>query len=88
MWTIVRCIIVYKTKYLCMDINQFFGKKISELRKEKGFSQEKLALEANIDRTYISDIEKGNRNISLEILDKLSKTLNIHISQIFKDYNG
>lgn len=71
-----------------MDINQFFGKKISELRKEKGFSQEKLALEANIDRTYISDIEKGNRNISLEILDKLSKTLNIHISQIFKDYNG
>jgi len=88
MWTIVRCIIVYKNKYLCMDINEFFGKKISELRKEKGFTQEKLALEANIDRTYISDIEKGNRNISLEILDKLSKTLNIHISQIFKDYNG
>ena len=71
-----------------MEINKFFGKKISEIRKEKGFSQEKLALEANIDRTYISDIEKGNRNISLEILDKLSKTLNIHISQIFKDYNG
>lgn len=71
-----------------MDINKFFGKKISELRKGKGYSQEKLALEANIDRTYISDIEKGNRNISLEILDKLSKTLNIHISQIFKDYNG
>ncbi|MFY8096492.1 MAG: helix-turn-helix domain-containing protein [Flavobacterium sp.] len=71
-----------------MDINEFFGKKISEIRKEKGFSQEKLALEANIDRTYISDIEKGNRNISLEILDKLSKTLNIHISQIFEDYNG
>lgn len=71
-----------------MDINEFFGKKISEIRKRKGFSQEKLALEANIDRTYISDIEKGNRNISLEILDKLSKTLNIHISQIFEDYNG
>ena len=71
-----------------MDINEFFGKKISELRKEKGFSQEKLSLEANIDRTYISDIEKGNRNISLEILDKLSKTLNIHISHIFKDYHG
>ncbi|WP_322969487.1 helix-turn-helix transcriptional regulator [Faecalibacter sp. LW9] len=71
-----------------MEINEFFGKKISELRKEKGFSQEKLALEANIDRTYISDIEKGNRNISLEILDKLSKALKIHISQIFKDYNG
>lgn len=71
-----------------MEINEFFGKKISELRREKGFSQEKLALEANIDRTYISDIEKGNRNISLEILDKLSKALKIHISQIFKDYNG
>ena len=71
-----------------MEINIFFGKRVSELRKEKGFSQEKLALESDIDRTYISDIEKGNRNVSLEIVNKISKTLDINISQLFKDYNG
>jgi transcriptional regulator with XRE-family HTH domain len=71
-----------------MEINDFFGKRVSELRKEKGFSQEKLALESDIDRTYISDIEKGNRNVSLEIVNKISKTLDINISQLFKDYNG
>jgi transcriptional regulator with XRE-family HTH domain len=71
-----------------MEINVFFGKRVSELRKEKGFSQEKLALESDIDRTYISDIEKGNRNVSLEIVNKISKTLDINISQLFKDYNG
>lgn len=69
-----------------MDINEFFGEKIRELRKAKGYSQERLALRANIDRTYMSDIEKGNRNISLEIAYKISKALDIHITEIFKDY--
>lgn len=71
-----------------IEINKFFGEKISELRKSKGLSQEKLALEANIDRTYIGDIEKGKRNISLEVANKLSKALNTHISQILKEFHG
>ena len=68
-----------------MEINKFFGKKISEIRKEKGFSQEKLALEADIDRTYMNDIEKGSRNISLKIAHKLSEALNIPLSNLLKD---
>ena len=71
-----------------MDINKFFGTKIREERLKRKLSQEKLAHIAQIDRTYIGDIEKGDRNVSLEVLLKLSKALNIHITEIFKDYNG
>lgn len=48
-------------------------------------SQEKLALEADVDRTYVNDIEKGSRNVSLVIAYKLSKALNIPLSSLFKD---
>lgn len=88
MWTIVRCAIDYISKPLYMTINQFIGNKIREVRKNKGISQEKLALDASIDRTYICDIENGNRNISLEIIEKISKALNIKISLLFQDYNA
>lgn len=73
---------------MIMNINQFFGSKVYLIRQEKGISQEKLALEANIDRTYISDIENGKRNISLEIAYKIANALNIHLSEILSDYNG
>jgi len=57
---------------------------IRKLRMDKSISQENLALQADIDRTYISDIEKGERNISVEILEKLANTLEISISDLFK----
>ena len=44
---------------------QIFGLKIKQLRTSKGWSQEKLGYEANLDRTYIGGIERGERNISL-----------------------
>jgi len=68
-----------------MNVNVFFGKKIKEERLKKNLSQEKLALLANIDRTYISDIEKGSRKISLEIGFKLSKALEVSLSELLKD---
>ena len=49
-----------------MDINIYFGNRIKEERLKLKLSQEKLALEADIDRTYMNDIEKGSRNISLK----------------------
>jgi len=67
-----------------MDTNQKIGIIIKKLRIDKSMSQEKLALLANIDRTYISDIEKGERNVSVEILEKLTNTLEISISELFK----
>jgi len=66
-----------------MDIKKKFGKKIKQLRIEKGWSQEKLALTADIDRTYIPSIEKGERNVSISIIEKLAKALNIEIKELF-----
>lgn len=71
-----------------MNVNEFFGEKISHARQKLGMSQEKLALEANIDRTYISDIEKGKRNVSLDIACKIAKALNSHIAELLSDYHG
>ena len=70
---------------IIMNINIFFGNKIKEERLKLNFSQEKLALEAGVDRTYVNDIEKGSRNVSLVIAYKLSNTLNISMSYLFKD---
>jgi transcriptional regulator with XRE-family HTH domain len=67
-----------------VDTKQKLGIVIRKLRMDKSISQENLALQADIDRTYISDIEKGERNISVEILEKLANTLEISISDLFK----
>lgn len=64
-------------------IERKFGLIIRELRLEKGVSQEKLALETDIDRSYISDIEKGNRKVSIVIIEKLAKYFDISISKLF-----
>jgi transcriptional regulator with XRE-family HTH domain len=60
-----------------------FGLKIKELRKEKSYSQDKLAKLASIEKSYISNIENGNRNVSLEIMNKLAKAFEIKIHQFF-----
>lgn len=68
-----------------MDVNIYFGDRIKEERLKQNLSQEKLALEAEIDRTYMNDIEKGTRNVSLNIAYKLSKALGIPLSNLLTD---
>ena len=68
-----------------MDIKQKFGNNLKRLRLEKGLSQEKLALIAEIDRTYIPSIEKGERSVSIVIVEKLAIALNVPITELFKD---
>ena len=66
-----------------MNIKEKFGEKVKSLREAKGFSIEHLANISNIDRNYISDIEKGKRNVSLMIIEKLSIALEINIQELF-----
>jgi transcriptional regulator with XRE-family HTH domain len=66
-----------------MDIKKKFGNNLKRLRREKGISQESLALSANLDRTYISSIEKGERNVSITVVEKLANALNVKISELF-----
>lgn len=67
-----------------MNLLKNIGNEIISLRKSKGLSQEKLALNANIDRRYMSDIENGRRNISVEMLSKIAKALETTGSEILK----
>jgi len=57
------------------NYRKILGKNVRSARKELGWSQEDLAFETEIDRTYISGIERGLRNPSLDMLVKLAKTL-------------
>lgn len=68
-----------------MDIKKKFGKKVKLLRIEKGWSQEKLALNADLDRTYIPGIEKGERNISITVIEKIAKALKTSINNLFDE---
>lgn len=67
-----------------MDIRKQFGKRVKQLRQENELSQEALAHLAELDRTYIPSIEKGERNVSLEVIQKLSKAYKIKISELLK----
>ena len=73
------------THLYIMNINISFGNKLKTERLKLKLSQEKLALKAGVDRTYVNDIEKGSRNVSLVIAEKLAIALKIHISTLLKD---
>lgn len=62
-----------------------FGEKIRALRKERGMSQEKFAELCGLDRTYISGIERGNRNISLVNIQVIAIALNVSLQELFTE---
>lgn len=67
-----------------MDIKEDFGQRLIQFRKEKKMSQERLAELSGLNRPYISAIEQGKRNISLEVMDKLASALEIEIKKFFE----
>ena len=54
-----------------MDIKEKIGNKVKQLREQKTISIEHLANISNVDRNYISDIEKGKRNVSITVIEKI-----------------
>ena len=66
-----------------MDIKEKVGQRIRQLRKGLELSQEALALKAEVDRTYVTDVEAGRRNVSLEILERLIKALDVSFAEFF-----
>ncbi len=65
-------------------ITEKVGLRIKEIRNEKGLSQEKLALKAEVDRTYLAGVELGKRNVSLKSLEKIVNALGASFEEIFK----
>ncbi|MCK4945069.1 MAG: helix-turn-helix transcriptional regulator [Nitrosomonadaceae bacterium] len=69
------------------DPCSLFGDKLRALRNKKNLSQEELAHLADLDRTYISSIERGKRNISLRNIFKIARALNVAPKQLI-DFGG
>lgn len=66
-------------------ILQNFGDAVRQIRKGKGISQEVLADMCELHRTYLSDVELGKRNISLENIDKIACALDMTVSELFQE---
>lgn len=67
-----------------MNIQSQLGMRIVYLRKQAGLSQEDLALQANINKNYLSDLENGRRNPTLIVLEKIANALGIDVSTLTK----
>ena len=65
------------------DIKKAFGVRIQQLRKAHGMSQEKFALQINMDRTYYASVEAGRRNISIVNIQKIANGLNVSLADLF-----
>jgi transcriptional regulator with XRE-family HTH domain len=66
-------------------VSALFGCHLRAARKDKGLSQEELAARAGIDRTYISSCERGKRNVTLDIIYRLSNALDISSKELIPD---
>lgn len=67
-----------------MDTRQTIGWNLRRIRVDKGFSQERLALEANIDRSYVGRIERGQENVTVSALEALASALTVEVRDLFE----
>jgi transcriptional regulator with XRE-family HTH domain len=66
------------------DPQVLFGRRLAALRKERGWSQEQLALESGLARSYLGGVERGQRNISLQNICRLARTLSVPPSALLE----
>ena len=66
-------------------ITDKIGNRIRELRSHTGLSQEKFAQKIGMDRTYFASVELGKRNISIINIEKIADSLDVTLSEFFKD---
>lgn len=66
-----------------MNIQHIFGHNVRHVRESKGWSQDKLSEESGLHRTYISGIERGVRNPTIEIAQQIAIALNVTVSELF-----
>jgi len=66
-----------------MDTKELLGKRVRDLRKKRGMTQEQLAEVAGVDVKYLGSIERGIENPTVRILEKLAATLSVKVHQIF-----
>lgn len=67
-----------------MDIRKRLGRNMRQLRERKGLSQEQFAFEAGIHRTYVSDLERGARNPTIMVVEKVATALGVTASELLQ----
>ena len=65
------------------QVRQQFGSKVRRLRERRGISLRQFALSVNLDKTFLSDIERGNRSATLDTIDKIARGLDVSLSELF-----
>jgi transcriptional regulator with XRE-family HTH domain len=67
-----------------LDVLTQLGKRVAYLRKERHLSQLALALECGFTKSYLSDLERGQRNPTLKVLTRLAKGLDVTLEELFR----
>ena len=65
-------------------IKRHFGERLRQLRKDRGLSQEELALRSELDRSYVGGVERGSRNVSLINIHRIARALGVEPSELLK----
>ena len=68
----------------CMDLRETFATNLRRLRNAKGWSQDELALEAEISRSYLSQLEKGVYHVSIKVIGRLADKLDVEPDEFLK----
>jgi transcriptional regulator with XRE-family HTH domain len=68
-----------------MDVSSRFGVRLRQLRRERNLTQLRMAVEFGIDRSFISDVERGRKSISLPMLEVIALGLKMSLSELLKD---
>ncbi|MGZ9719104.1 helix-turn-helix domain-containing protein [Rhizobium miluonense] len=68
-----------------MDVRRTIGWNLRRLRVDRGLSQERLALEAEIDRSYVGRVERGRENVTVATLEALARVLSVNVSELFAE---
>ncbi len=66
------------------EIQKKLGRRIAELRRKRGFSQEGFAHECRFHRSYMGAVERGEKNITIQMVGRVAKALRISLSELFK----
>jgi transcriptional regulator with XRE-family HTH domain len=64
-------------------LQRSLGRTVARLRRAAGFSQEQFAVRVRVHRTYMSEIERGASNVSLDVIERIAKALSITIGELF-----
>ena len=67
-----------------MNINKELGMRIRYLREQKKMTLEDLSFESNVNKNYLSDLERGNRNPTVKILARIAEALEVTLEELFK----